>query len=232
LILFYEPEFAANATCLSEEESRHCVKVLRKREGERITVTDGLGFFYECEIIKASASKCEVITHKKTAEPKRDFRIHIAIAPTKNPDRMEWFVEKVTEMGIDEITLLDCEHSERTFLKTERLKKVAISAMKQSQKATLPIINNLQPLSAILQNKSDQRFIAFVDHANPQHLFGAAKKSGDYLVLIGPEGDFSSKELQGALDSRFTKVSLGHSRLRTETAGLAACCFLNVLNIK
>jgi 16S rRNA (uracil1498-N3)-methyltransferase len=230
LTLFYQPELVEGATWLTEEESKHCIKVLRKREGDVITITDGLGFFYECAITKASASRCEISIQKKTAGPKKDFSVHIAIAPTKSPDRMEWFVEKVTEVGVDEITLLDCEHSERTFLKTERLKKVAISAMKQSQKATLPVINPLQPFQSILQTNADQRFIAFVDHANPKHLFSVAKKSGEYLVLIGPEGDFSAKELTAAINAGFTNVSLGHSRLRTETAGLAACCFLNVLN--
>ncbi len=230
MILFYQPELSQGVTYLSEEESKHCIKVLRKREGDRITITDGLGFFYECDITKASPLQCEVSIQKKTAQPKRDFTIHIAIAPTKNPDRMEWFVEKVTEIGVDEITLLDCEHSERSFLKTERLKKVAISAMKQSQKATLPVINPLQSFHSALQTKADQQFIAFVDYTNPQHLFDTAKKSGNYFVLIGPEGDFSATELTAALNAGFTKVSLGHSRLRTETAGLATCCLLNAIN--
>lgn len=143
---------------------------------------------------------------------------------------MEWFVEKVTELGIDEITLLECDHSERSFLKIERLQKVAISAMKQSQKATLPRINKSQPFSSITQNISPYKYIAFVDHGNPQHLFKIAPKSGNYIVLIGPEGDFSSEELENALQADFLKVSLGPSRLRTETAGIAACCFLNILN--
>jgi len=143
---------------------------------------------------------------------------------------MEWFVEKATELGIDEITLLQCDHSERSFLKTERLQKVAISAMKQSQKATLPIINKLQSFNSLILNNATHRYIAFVDYSNPQHLFHIAPKSGNYLVLIGPEGDFSSEELGSAIQAGFIKVSLGPSRLRTETAGIAACCFLNVTN--
>lgn len=231
MLLFYQPELAAGTTWLAEDESRHCVKVLRKREGETITVTDGLGFFYECTITKAHAHKCEFVVASKTAEEKRDFRIHIAIAPTKNADRMEWFVEKATEFGIDEITLLDCNHSERSFLKTERLQKVAVSAMKQSQKATLPTIHELLPFSEIIEKACAQKFIAYVDHSNPQHLLTLAEKSKHYLILIGPEGDFSANELSLALSKGFTKVSLGRSRLRTETAGIAACCTLNTINI-
>lgn len=231
MILFYQPDIATGSTWLSEEESKHCTKVLRKREGEVITVTDGKGFFYDCTIKKADSRKCEFVIDTVRLEPKKNHRIHIAIAPTKNADRLEWFVEKATEMGIDEITLLDCDHSERTYTKTERLLKVTVSAMKQSQKATLPILNELIPFSGILTKEADQRFIAYVDHSNPQHLSQIAKAGKKYLVLIGPEGDFSKEELNLALQNDFAKVSLGTSRLRTETAGMAACCLLNSINI-
>ena len=231
MLLFYQPDVAAGATWLSEEESKHCTKVLRKREGEVITVTDGKGFFYEGTITKADSRKCEFNIDKIISETKQSFHIHIAIAPTKNADRLEWFVEKATELGVDEITLLDCDHSERSYTKIERLQKVAISAMKQSQKATLPLIHDLIPYPTILTKESDQRFIAYVDHNNPQHLFQVATKSKRYLVLIGPEGDFSKEELELALQRGFAKVSLGNSRLRTETAGMAACCLLNSINI-
>lgn len=231
MLLFYQPDISTGSTWLSEEESKHCTKVLRKREGEAITVTDGRGFFYDCTIKKADSRKCEFVIDAIRPELKRNYRIHIAIAPTKNTDRLEWFVEKATEVGVDEITLLDCDHSERTYTKTERLLKVAISAMKQSQKATLPIVNELIPFIDILNKASDQRFIAYVDHTNPQHLFQAASKNSQYLVLIGPEGDFSKKELELALQQSFIKVSLGNNRLRTETAGMVACCLLNSINI-
>ncbi len=230
MLLFYQPDLAAGTTWLSEEESKHCTRVLRKREGEAITVTDGKGFFYECTITKADSRKCEFVIDQIIPETKQAFRIHIAIAPTKNADRLEWLVEKITELGVAEITLLDCDHSERTYTKLERLQKVAISAMKQSQKATLPLIHDLIPFKNILTQESEQRFIAYVDFSNPQHLIQIATKHKDYLILIGPEGDFSKEELTLALQQGFVKVSLGNSRLRTETAGMAACCLLNSIN--
>jgi 16S rRNA (uracil1498-N3)-methyltransferase len=230
LLLFYQPDLAEGITWLSEEESKHCTKVLRKREGEAITVTDGKGFFYECTITKADARKCEFIIDKVVPESQHSFHIQIAIAPTKNADRLEWFVEKATELGVADITLLECDHSERSYIKLERLQKVAISAMKQSQKATLPQIHDLIPFKNILNEESDQRFIAYVDHSNPQHLVQVASKNQRYLVVIGPEGDFSKEELALAMQHGFEKVSLGNSRLRTETAGMAACCLLNSIN--
>ncbi|GCC52992.1 16S rRNA (uracil(1498)-N(3))-methyltransferase [Chryseotalea sanaruensis] len=229
--LFFQPDLSENHCWLTEEESRHCVKVLRKREGEAIVVTDGCGFFYDCIITKANTQKCEFKIQEKRAEPKKLFRIHLAIAPTKNPDRLEWLVEKATELGVDEITLIDGDHSERSFIKTERLLKVAISAMKQSQKATLPIINPLKKFSSILDYQADQKFIAYVDHSNPKHLLHEAIKEKSYLICIGPEGDFSQAELASAIGAGFVKVSLGDSRLRTETAGMAACCLLNAIQV-
>jgi 16S rRNA (uracil1498-N3)-methyltransferase len=229
--LFYQPDLSQNHCWLTEDESRHCVKVLRKREGELIAVTDGKGFFYDGIITKANAQRCEFEIQEKREERKKKFRIHLAIAPTKNPDRLEWLIEKATELGVDEITLIDCDHSERSFIKTERLLKVAISAMKQSQKATLPVINPLSSFASILGTVADQKFIAYVDHSNPKHLIREATKEKNYLICIGPEGDFSKEELEKALDQGFIKVSLGESRLRTETAGMAACCLLNALQV-
>jgi 16S rRNA (uracil1498-N3)-methyltransferase len=230
LVLFYQPELANGSHWLPEEESRHCIKVLRTREGEAITVTDGNGFFYDCRITKADARKCEFSLIATTPVVVKAYSIHIAIAPTKNADRMEWFVEKATELGVDEITLMECEHGERTFLKTERLQKMAISAMKQSQQGKLPTINGLTPFSSVLSRKASQKFIAYVDFTNPRQLFAAATVGGDYLVLIGPEGDFSKEELAKAMDAGIEKVSLGNTRLRTETAGMAACSALALKN--
>lgn len=229
--LFYQPDLTENNCWLTEDESRHCIKVLRKREGDAITITDGNGYYYDCIITKANAHKCEFTIQEKRAVPIKTYRIHLAIAPTKNPDRLEWLVEKATEFGIDEISLMDCDHGERSFIKTERLLKVAVSAMKQSQKATLPRINPIRKFSDILTIEANQRFIAYVDHSNPNHLWQEATKGKNYLICIGPEGDFSSEELSAALKAGFIKVSLGDSRLRTETAGMAACCLLNALQI-
>lgn len=216
---------------LDAEESRHCVKVLRNKTGDTIRVTDGKGFFYTVVITSPGMNRCSFEIRETIAEEKRNYRIHIAISPTKNADRIEWFVEKAVEFGIDEITLIDCEHTERSYLKTERLEKVAISAMKQSLKASIPLIRGLQKLPVVVsESTSSSKFIAYVDPTNPGHLKDRARAASDYLVLIGPEGDFSTHELDLALAHGFEKVSLGRSRLRTETAGLAACQILNLIN--
>ena len=229
--LFYQPNLPNGIHYLDADESRHCVKVLRANEGDTITVTDGKGTFYECIITKADPAKCAFRIQSTHAERPRSHAIHIAIAPTKSPDRIEWFTEKAVELGIDTITLMQCEHSEKSFLKTERLMKVAISAMKQSLKATLPEIVAPTPFDQLVRTAvATQKFIAFVDPDNPRHLKDSARKNESSIVLIGPEGDFSTGELQLALSSGFEKVSLGTSRLRTETAGVAACHILNLIN--
>jgi 16S rRNA (uracil1498-N3)-methyltransferase len=229
--LFYQPNLPDGIHYLDADESRHCVKVLRAKTGDRITVTDGKGTFYECIITKADAAKCTFQVQSTRVEKPGSYSIHIAIAPTKSPDRIEWFTEKAVELGIDTITLMQCEHSEKSFLKTERLMKVAVSAMKQSLKATLPKIVAPTPFDQVITSaNASQKFIAFVDPGNPRHLKDVARRSESAIVLIGPEGDFSPAELQMALSSGYEKVSLGSSRLRTETAGLAACHILNLIN--
>lgn len=229
--LFYQPRIPEGINYLDEEESRHCVKVLRKKEGELITITDGLGKFYSAVIQVADAHQCRFQITGETKQQLRNFSVHVAIAPTKNADRMEWFVEKSVELGIDRISLMECENSERTFIKTDRLKKVAISAMKQSLNARIPVIDDLIELETLIaQVNADQKFIAAVDASNPLHLKVAALPGLSYLILIGPEGDFSQKELTLASENNFRKVSLGASRLRTETAGIAACHILNLIN--
>ena len=229
--LFYQPRIREGVNHLDAEESRHCTRVLRKRAGDTIRLTDGLGFFYDAVIEDDSSRECRfriTATHEVQPSP---CTIHIAVAPTKNADRIEWFVEKATEFGINRITLLSCRHSERTFIKTDRLEKVALSAMKQSLKASLPVITPLTPFDAFVQSAGEEhRFIAHVDESNPLHLQEAAPgHRGSHLVLIGPEGDFSTEELRMAATAGFVKVSLGRSRLRTETAALAACHILNLL---
>lgn len=229
--LFYQPLISEGIHHLDEEESRHCVKVLRKNSGDRIHLTDGKGFFYDALISKPDFRQCQFSIEKTIPAEARDYTIHIAIAPTKNADRIEWFVEKATEFGIDKITLIECENSERTFLKTERLRKIAVSAMKQSLKATLPVIDDLMPFSDLIaSSKEAGKFIAYVDNSNTVHLQHVAARSQASVVLIGPEGDFSQGEVTLALKAGFTKVSLGKSRLRTETAAVAACHILNLIN--
>jgi 16S rRNA (uracil1498-N3)-methyltransferase len=230
--LFYQPLIGENIHHLDEEESRHCIKVLRKRQGELIHITDGKGSFYDAIIVKDDPRQCTFTIKHQSKEKEKGFSVHIAIAPTKNADRIEWFVEKSVEIGVDHITLIDCQNSERSFIKTERLKKVAISAMKQSIKATLPEVSGILSFDDLINNHpATQRFIAYVDASNPLHLKDEARPGQHYLVLIGPEGDFSKEELEAALALGYRKVNLGHSRLRTETAGVVACHTLNLVNL-
>lgn len=230
--IFYQPLIPEGVDHLSEEESGHCVKVLRHKPGDTILVVDGKGGYYEARISNAHPKKCEFeILSKKHEEP-WGYNIHIAIAPTKNADRLEWFVEKATEVGIHEITLINTEHSERKFQKTDRLEKKAISAMKQSLKASLPVINPLTPFKEFVQSIPGEinKFIAYMDEKIPDHLKDAAPIRGSYCVLIGPEGDFSLPEVEAAFTCGFKPVSLGKSRLRTETAALYVCTALNLIN--
>ncbi len=229
--LFYQPLITKDIFYLDQEESKHCIKVLRRTKGDALKITDGKGFFYDAFITKADAQQCFFEIKETMAEPVKNFSIHIAISPTKSPERIEWFVEKVVELGVDEISFVQCKTTERPFIKIERLEKVAISAMKQSLKATLPKVNDIVKLDSLIkQSKEASKFIAHVDYSNPAHLQKVSVPASDYLVLIGPEGDFSEGELILALEQGFQKVSLGRSRLRTETAGLAACHILNLLN--
>lgn len=229
--LFYQPQITEGIHHLDEEESRHCVKVLRRNAGDTIRITDGKGYFYDAVITKADPRQCEFSIQNAIAVESNNFRVHIAVSPTKNADRIEWFVEKATEFGVDTISLIECENSERTFIKTERLRKLAVSAMKQSLKASLPVLNDVTGFSHFIRASTEPgKFIAYVDNNNPTHLQDAVRRGEATLVLIGPEGDFSNGEIEAAVASGFTKVSLGKSRLRTETAAIAACHIVNLVN--
>lgn len=230
--LFYQPDVSNGVLYLDPEESRHCVKVLRKRNGDSIHVTDGKGSLYTCTITNSRPDKCAFVVESAVLEKKKNFNIHIAIAPTKNPDRIEWFVEKAIEIGVNEITFVECDNSERTSIKLERIEKLALSAMKQSLKFTVCKINTIKPLQDFIPSIDEgQKFIAYVDQANPDELFKVAEPAQHYTILIGPEGDFSTNELTLALERGFKKVALGPSRLRTETAGMVACHTLNLINL-
>lgn len=230
--LFYTPDITGNQYSLPEEESKHCVKVLRLETGDKISLVDGKGGFYHCEILQANAKHCEVkCIEKIEAYGKRDFHIHIAIAPTKNIERIEWFLEKCTEIGIDEITPLLCDHSERKVIKEDRLEKVIISAMKQSLKAYLPKLNPLTEFSRFVKNNpSPLKCIAHCDEGNKKSLQEIYQPGQDITILIGPEGDFSENEIKIAQENNFIPITLGESRLRTETAGIIACHSINFLN--
>lgn len=227
MLLFFQPNINQHHF-LDIEDSRHCVKVLRKILKDTIHVVDGAGGLYECEITKANDKKCEfrIVSEQKNFG-KRDAYLHIAIAPTKNADRLEWFIEKSVEIGIDEISLIQTKHSERKQQKVERLEKIAISAMKQSLKAYLPKINELMPFEKFLKTvKQEQKFLAHLtDDSKP--LLSLLKPASSYCILIGPEGDFSSDEIFQAKQEKFEWVTLGNSRLRTETAGIVACTLSN-----
>lgn len=227
---FYLPEVKEGVTLLSPEESRHAIKVLRLNSGDKIQIIDGKGGFYLAEITEAHHKKTQfyIIKHTQQALPPR--YIHIAIAPTKNIDRIEWFVEKAVEIGINEISFILCQNSERKVLNLDRIEKKAISAMKQSMNAFMPKINPLTAFNNSLEQISQEgKYIAYVDFDNPQQLFDIAKENKNHCVLIGPEGDFSVQELLIAERQGFHKVSLGKSRLRTETAGIIACHTLNII---
>jgi 16S rRNA (uracil1498-N3)-methyltransferase len=230
LPLFYQPEIPNGILTLSRDESKHATKVLRLTSGDILDITDGMGCFYEARITNPDSFACSFTILKTKPQVPRPFHIHLGIAPTKNTDRLEWFVEKAVELGIDEVSFLTCQNSERKSISLDRLEKLTVSAMKQSQQAWLPKLRPLIPFKDILSNRATQKFIAFVDTKNPSHLKSLTTPNGNYLVLIGPEGDFSSSELQQSFDNGFQKVSLGPSRLRTETAGIAACHILNLVN--
>lgn len=226
--LFYEPQAVPSGFVLNLEEARHCIKVLRKRIGETIHVVDGQGTFYECHILNDNIKNCELSVFSSNKENLKDGYRHIAIAPTKNLDRIEWFVEKAVEIGIDEISFILCDNSERRILKLDRIIKKAIGAMKQSLKATLPVINELISFrSLVTEAKNTSKYIAYVDFENNDLLKDILDTNRPNLLLIGPEGDFSNGEIALAKNNDFKQVSLGNSRLRTETAGIVACTFLN-----
>lgn len=234
---FIAPDIATTLT-LPEEESRHCVRVLRLIEGDEIEVIDGSGTLYRCRIALAHAKHCgvEILSHE-ACPPHWGAKIIIAVAPTKNLDRIEWMAEKCTEMGIDRITPLLCRHSERKVLKTERLHKILVAAMKQSLKAQLPQLDELTPIGDIIGEKCDsQRFIAYCDESLPRDerrsLAQVYDPSRDAVVMIGPEGDFDPVEVEAALKAGFVPVTLGDSRLRTETAAIMAAAIMHTIKLR
>ncbi len=230
--LFYTPDIhSGDLYTLNEEESRHCSRVLRLKEGDTVFLTDGKGTLFETVVDSDSFRKTTVrITSIRTDWGARSYRLHIAIAPTKAFDRFEWFLEKATEIGIDQITPLICEHSERKTIHQERLNRVLIAALKQSIKATLPVLNTPEPFQTFIDHPgSAKKLIAHYDPQNT-HLKDNYSRGDGVLILIGPEGDFSPEELHQARDAGFVPVNLGSARLRTETAGVVACSMINVLN--
>lgn len=232
MIQFYAPDIE-RTNILPECDSQHCVRVLRMKAGDTIEVIDGNSYRYNCQILEAHQKRTSVkILNKQYVPLSWTNNITIAIAPTKHIDRIEWLVEKLTEIGINRITPLLCRYSERKEIKTERLEKIAISAMKQSLKATLPQIDIMTPLkNFILSCNCSQKFIAYCDSSIPRLLFSKEYiPNKDCCVLIGPEGDFSKEEITFAIENGFQPVSLGDNRLRTETAALVACNTCHIID--
>lgn len=232
--VFYTPDLQDQARyTLNEEESKHCSRVLRLSAGDKVYLVDGRGGLYEAEIESGSKKHVGLLITKTTKEyQKRNHHLHIAIAPTKNIDRLEWFLEKATEIGIDEITPIICERSERKIIKDDRLQKVISSAVKQSLQAYHPLLNPAKPLAELLREQTGaSKLIAHcIDDSNRSYIKDLVQPLGKYLVLIGPEGDFSPQEVSSALEQGYSPVTLGTTRLRTETAALAACFEINYIN--
>ena len=231
--LFFQENIQPPEIHLEPEESKHLIRVLRKKTGDSVELTDGNGNLYHCRIQDANPKKTSLLVIDVEKTPEDNFRIHLAIAPTKSPDRMEWMVEKITEIGFHEIYLMKSQNSERTYLKTDRLEKKIISACKQSKQYFKPKVHSDISFSDLIKDPAFsgfQKFIAYVDENHQNHLLDVAKPTRNYLILIGPEGDFDPEEIKLAISNGFEPVSLGKSRLRTETAGLAAVHMLQILN--
>lgn len=233
--LFYNPDISLETKQITFDkvESRHIVRVLRKKEGAILKITNGNGFLFDAKIIIANDKKClaEIINSKEQPKP-WDYYLHIAIAPTKNNDRTEWFLEKATEIGIDEITPIICSNSERRVVKTERFEKIIQSAMKQSLKFTLPKLNAPVKFNEFINQDFDGKVcIAHCeDQSDKNHLKNVINPSEKTTILIGPEGDFSMDEIKKALEKKCIPISLGESRLRTETAALVAVNLVSFIN--
>ncbi|MEN2402232.1 16S rRNA (uracil(1498)-N(3))-methyltransferase [Flavobacterium sp. MC2016-06] len=224
--LFYNPDIDETTETFSfdKEESRHIIKVLRKKDSDILHVTNGLGLLFETEITLASDNKCtvEILSVKKADEPK--FRLHLAVAPTKMNDRFEWFLEKATEIGIQEITPIFCDRSERKSINIERFEKIILSAMKQSNETYLPKLNEGISFKEFIKQKNEGlQLIAHCEETDKKSLKEVLKPNENVTILIGPEGDFSEKEIALALENNFKPVMLGNTRLRTETAAIVAC---------
>lgn len=224
MALFYAPDIEHSLE-LPDDEAAHCLRVLRLGVGSELDITDGKGSFYKAVISEISGKHCFVELKETLRMPKGwHGRLHIAIAPTKNMDRIEWFVEKAVEIGIDELTFLNCRFSERKVVKNERVERIVVSAMKQSLKPYKTTLNEVVDFKKFIEKTiNGTKYIAHCYETEKIMLKNVIKSGDDVTILIGPEGDFSPEEVQMAVDAGYSPVSLGNSRLRTETAGLVAC---------
>lgn len=232
MIEFYAPDIEETLT-LPESDSAHCVRVLRMNVGDALSVVDGKGHRFECRLSVAHQKRALVeIVSRQDVTPVWRNNITVAVAPTKNMDRMEWLVEKLVEIGVNRIIPIKCRHSERREIKTERLVKIAVSAMKQSLKATLPEIWEMTPIGKMIQDvDAPQKFMGYCDDRVERKLFAREYRPNvDTVIMIGPEGDFSPEEVDMALAAGFVPVTMGDNRLRTETAALVACDTCQIIN--
>lgn len=227
---FFQADITPQSTTLSVDESHHAVRVLRLQPGDELAITNGAGLLIHARLRETAEKRCHFDVLSAETQTPRPYRIHLAIAPTKNNDRTEWMLEKLTETGVEQVTLMRTQRSERDKINLERFQKVAVGALKQSQQVFLPRIDGLVDVDKLLTVECDQKFIAYVDAQNRAHLKHVAKPGSSYLILIGPEGDFTDAEVDAAQKTGFTPVSLGPTRLRTETAGWVACQTLTFVN--
>ncbi len=232
--LFYAPEISLPRYTLPEEESKHCVRVLRMTVGDELHLTDGKGNMYRCKVVSDNVKRCEVEVVETWPEYERmSYGLTMCVAPTKNIDRFEWFLEKATEIGISEVYPLECDHSERRQIKLEREEKVITAAVKQSLKAYHPVLHDLTSLrDVIAMDFEGEKYIAHCDSSFGErpYLGNLVKKGANTLILIGPEGDFSKEEINFALQNGFKAISLGRERLRTETAAVVATTVVATIN--
>ncbi len=230
--VFYLPDAQLGTISFPEEESKHIVKVLRMKEGDRFCVTDGKGSLYDAELVDAHPKRAMAdLSNQRCGYDIRDFKLSIAIAPTKLNERTEWFLEKATEIGIDEVKLFASYHSERRAANVERFRKIVVSAMKQSVKSKMPVVEEMVLFDKLVKQDFDgQKFIAWIDDDVKEQLCDLYEKGKNAIVLIGPEGDFSKEEVELAKENGFVPVSLGEARLRTETAAVVACHTIQLIN--
>lgn len=231
--LFYNPNIDEHTTQLSfsRDESKHIIKVLRKSVGDVLQITNGNGWLFNSKITIADINNCVVNIISKNFQERKNYKLHLAVAPTKMNDRYEWFLEKVTEIGIDTITPIICDHSERKVIKTDRFEKILQSAMKQSLHYYMPKLNEaIVFMDFVKQDFKGQKFIAHCEETDRKSLKNELKPHHDITILIGPEGDFSVNEIENAIKHHFIPVTLGVTRLRTETAAIVACHSVTFIN--
>jgi 16S rRNA (uracil1498-N3)-methyltransferase len=231
--LFYNSELSQNQDEIqfAKEESKHIVRVLRKSVGDILYITNGKGALFTAEITSADQKNCKANITASEIQSKRDYKLHLAVAPTKMNDRYEWFLEKATEIGIDSITPIFCDNSERRIIKAERYEKILLSAMKQSLSCYLPKLNDAINFKDFVNQKHEGLLcIAHCEDSNRKSLKQKLTAKTDITILIGPEGDFSSNEIKLAMENDFVPITLGNTRLRTETAAIVACHSVAFIN--